>query len=104
MTFRSLTIEKHHSQAEATKAYSFEHKPNFLGSLNAYAWPASAVGFANACDLPIDYVDNCWVRVAVNGASLREFLQLGRAVDPAASEMPNNLNDDDWYVIQEEEF
>lgn len=77
---------------------------NVVSRLNAYTWPADSMNFARERGLPIGYVDNCWSRVALSGADLREFLKLGAAGDQAATNLLKSLVNDDWYVINDEEF
>ena len=72
--------------------------------LNAETWRANSVVLARERGLPTDYIDNCWSRVAVNGADLRHFLQIGAADDPAAARLLKSLDDQKWYVVNEEEF
>ena len=54
-------------------------------------------------DLPIDYVDNCWLRVAMDSTLLRLFLRSGPASDLVAR-LLDKVDDRKWYVVNEEEF
>jgi len=107
MTFRSLFVEEHPSQASATTPYvDWASKPDvpLFCSLNAYTWPTSAWGFAREHNLHMDYVDNCWLLVAVDAEMLRKFLNAGRTEDADVPGILERVTDDHWYVINEEEF
>lgn len=104
MTFRSLIIEEHSDAASAQAPYvAGANHPRF-GSLNAYTWSFSAEVFAKAHDLAIDYVDNCWARVALPAPLLRVFLEMGGDGDPDWEELAGRVVDSRWFVINEEEF
>ena len=107
MTFRSLYVEEHPSRTSATRPYDrATHKfgaPLFR-SLDAHTWPTSARAFAREHQLHTDYVDNCWLLVAVDAPMLRRFLRTGETSDPHVSVIIEQVKDDHWYVINEEEF
>lgn len=106
MTFRSLYVEEHPDRASATAPYdigSAGAAPLFC-FLDAYTWPASALAFAREHDLHTDYVDNCWLLVAVDATMLRAFLQTGVGADPNVPNIIARVRDHHWYVINEEEF
>jgi hypothetical protein len=104
MTYRSLVIEEHRDAASAQAPYvlGVNHPP--FGSLNAYTWRVSAEAFAAVHSLTIDYIDNCWVRVALPASLLRIFLEEGGAGDPHAPDLVSRIVDSRWFVITEEEF
>lgn len=104
MTYKSLTIEEHSDQQSATAAYRNNGDYKRFASLNAFTWPGSAWSFAQDNNLAVDYVDNCWLRVAVNAQGLREFLGIGGGNHPEAFGALEKVCDGYWYVINEEEF
>lgn len=104
MTFRSLFIEEHENQASALEPYVTGKDYALCGSLNAYSWTASAWSFATTHNLPIDYVDNCWLRVAMDSAFLRRFLQSGSGGDSIPALLIAKIDERKWYVVNEEEF
>ena len=106
MTYRSLFIEEHPDRASATILYDSKLKrgaPLFC-FLNAQTWPTSALAFAEEHELHVDYVDNCWLLVALDAAKLRLFLSGGQASDPNVAAILERVKDDHWYVVNEEEF
>ena len=90
MTFRSLFVQEHPNRASATEPYSShnEQAPVFC-SLQAYTWPTSAKGFADEHKLHVDYVDNCWLLIALDGSMLKRFLRAGAAVDSDVPARPH---------------
>jgi hypothetical protein len=100
MTFKSIFVEKHESEIAAKAPYVSGANYSIFGSLNAYTWPHSLKVFADENGLAIDWVDNCWIRVCVNGSQLRSFLALGNELTAMAAEARST----DWYVINEEEY
>lgn len=104
MTYQSLTIEEHSNQRTATAAYRYDGEYKAFASLNAFTWPGSALSFAEDNDLAVDYVDNCWLRVAMNAENMRKFLSVGAECHPEAFGTIEKVCDDCWYVINEEEF
>lgn len=104
LTFRSLFIEEHATRESALTPYVTGGAYMVIAWLNAVTWRANSVVFAREGGFPIDYVDNCWSRVAFSGTDLRHFLQMGAAGDPAAARLLKFLGDQKWYVINEEEF
>lgn len=106
MTYRSLFVEECPDRASATLPYDILLPFNrpVLCFLDARAWPISALTLARDYDLHTDYVDNCWLLVAVDAAMLRQFLHAGEAVDPNVPNILKRIKDDHWYVINEEEF
>ena len=102
LTFRSLFIEEHATRESAVVPYVTGEDYKVVAWLNAETWRANGVSYPHGS--PMDYVDNCWSRVAVSGTGLREFLQMGAASDPAAARLLKSLSDQKWYVINEEEF
>ena len=106
MTFRSLFVEEHPDRASATSPYDIMAKrdaPLFC-SLNAYTWPMSAAYFASEHELHTDYVDNCWLLVAMDGTMLKRFLRTGEEADRDVPVILERVKDDHWYVVNEEEF
>jgi hypothetical protein len=108
MTYRSLFVDEHPSRESATAPYvigaPFSPGVSRFCSLNAYTWPVSAEAFAREHDLHTDYVDNCWVLIALDATLLRAFLGSGSDVDPCVHSIIARTDDDRWYVITEEEF
>jgi len=106
VTYRSLFIDEYPDRASAEAPYdrlkSVEHTT--FCSLQAYTWPFSAQGFAEAWKLPVDYVDNAWLLVPVSPELARKFLRTGANIDPDIPGLIERINDDKWYVINEEEF
>lgn len=106
MTYRSLFVQECPDRASATAPYVRMSPPNrpLFCFLDAHAWPISASTFAHERNLHTDYVDNCWLLVAVDAVRLRTFLRTGEAVDPNVPDILTRIKDDRWYVINEEEF
>lgn len=100
MTFQSMFVEKHDSHESAKAPYVTGANYKIFGSVDAYRWRHSLKVFADENGLPIDWVDNCWIRVCVNGSQLRSFLALGEELTAMAAQARST----DWYVINEEEF
>jgi hypothetical protein len=104
MTYQSLVIEEYPDAASAKATYVLGASNPPFGSLNAYTWPLSARTFAAAHGLTVDYVDNCWVRVAMPAPLFRIFLEEGGAGDPHAPSLTSRIVDGRWFVINEEEY
>lgn len=104
LTFRSLFIEEHLSRESAVKPYQTGGEYFIVARLNAYTWPASSGANAGGPSLPIEYVDNCWTRIAMSGTDVRAFLRLGSHVDQDAARLLMIVDDQKWYVLNEEEF
>lgn len=104
MTYKSLIIESHPSRESAHAPYVVGANRPAIISLNAYSFPKSATRYAKEKGLDIFYVDNAWLRIAIDGVCLREFLAYGSATEPSYDEYIAKINDDRWYVIQEEEY
>jgi hypothetical protein len=67
--------------------------------------PYQLQAWARRYGLEIDYVDNCWLRVEVSDAELRQFLEdLYPAEHPFVSEIVTRLSADTHYIIVAEEF
>ena len=60
--------------------------------------------YAGDADLPIDYVDNCWTRSPMSATGIRAFLRSGSHVDQDAAKLLMIVDDQKWYVLNEEEF
>ncbi|MFZ4689315.1 MAG: hypothetical protein ACOYLS_08760 [Polymorphobacter sp.] len=75
-----------------------------LGSLNGWTWHHSVARFARENALPADYIDNCWVRVAMNADQLTQFLTQDEASAIEAADLIEKVRPDLWYVVSEEEF
>ena len=104
MTYRSLFVEEHPSRESATAPYELGRDAPLFCRLNPYTWPISALIFAREHQLHTDYVDNCWVLVAVDATMLRSFLGAGAGGDADVQSTIARVNDNRWYVINEEEF
>lgn len=104
MTYKSLIIESHSSRESAHAPYVVGVNQPAIISLNAYSFPKSATRFAKEKGLDIFYVDNAWLRTAIDGRLLKEFLAHGTATEPSYAEYIAKIDDDRWYVIQEEEY
>jgi hypothetical protein len=104
LTFRSLTIESHPSlesaQAHEGGGKSYEN----LQSLNAYTFPKPLRAFAEEHRLDIFYVDNAWIRVAMNGRLLKQFMAFGHETEIDLAGQMDRVRDEGWYVVNEEEF
>ena len=100
MTYMSIFVERHPSEASARAPYVTGAGREIFGSVDAYRWPHPLHKFANENGIAIDWVDNCWIRVCVNGSQLRSFLAYGNELTAMAAEAKST----DWYVINEEEF
>ena len=103
MTFMSLLVEQHDTEASAREAHVTAREYAVCGSLDAWSWTASVSSFAATHGLPIDYVDNCWLRVAMDSTLLRLFLHSGPASDQV-TRLLDRVDDRKWYVVNEEEF
>jgi len=104
MTFRSLSIASHESRLSAHETFGATNSSSHLFSLNAYTFPASAVVFAKEHELTIDYVDNAWARIAMDGKLLKQFLAYGAETEPDLEMCLAKIQDDKWYLVSEEEF
>lgn len=102
MTFRSMFIEQYASRESATAPFASGQDHELFGRLNDAA--GTLWSFAKSNKLEPDYVDNCWMRVAVDAAGLRRFLELSLARAPRASELLMLVPDGKWFVINDEEF
>ena len=100
MTFMSIFVEKHSSEESAKAPYVSGASHEVFGSVNAYTWPHPVYKFAEENGLAIDWVDNCWIRVCVDGAQLKAFLAAGESTLGDH----DKIGDSDWFVINEEEF
>jgi len=54
--------------------------------------------------LHVDYVDNCWILVALDGSMLQRFLHAGQAADPMSRLFLGRVEEDRWYVINQEDL
>ena len=106
MTYRSLFVEEYPSGVSATIPHDTKvgRNASLFCWLDADTWPISALAFGQANKLHIDYVDNCWLLVALDAAMLKRFLSAGQTSDPNVSGILERVKDDHWYVINEEEF
>jgi hypothetical protein len=104
MTFRSLTIERHETRESAQAPYRVDHSYHLIFSLNAFTFPKSLHSFAAEQDLPLSYVDNAWLRVAMDGRALKQFLDLGRRTEIGLDSQLQLIEDQRWFVVTEEEF
>lgn len=102
MPFRSLFIEQYESRESATAPFASGNDDQLFGRLNDAA--GTLWSFAKSNKLEPDYVDNCWMRVAVDAAGLRRFLELSLPRAPRAAELLTLVPDDKWFVINDEEF
>jgi hypothetical protein len=101
MTYRTLFVVEYPDRESATAPYDREaanQAPTFF--LDTDNW-GSALWFAKERNLPVDYVDNCWLLVPVNATLAREFLSMVTEADSAVIE---RIDDERWYGINEEEF
>ena len=73
-----------------------------LKLMDSLRW-GSLGGFAAERGLHVEYVDNCWIRVAVDSGQLREFLTHAARLDDAA-QLATVVPPKRWFVINEEEF
>lgn len=100
MTYKSLFIQEYPDRESATGPYDRDaanQAPTFF--LDARNLWGSAGRFAQERNLPVDYVDNCWLLVPVSAALAREFLSMSDRAD-----LVDRIQDEHWYVINEEEF
>lgn len=104
VTYRSLFIEEHASQAEAEEIYRRDRDVVIFGSLDAYGWKYPVARFAREQGLPDDYIDNCWVRVAMDAGTLTRFLQQDTEPSVKAIALLSKIKAGSWYVVSEEEF
>jgi hypothetical protein len=104
LTYRSLWIEAHESQESAEALYFVGRAPKPLISLNAFTFPKSLHSFASEQGLPMSYVDNAWLRVAMAGRELRQFLTFGCRTEVDPDHQVDLIEDDTWFVVSEEEF
>lgn len=102
MTFRSMFIEQYASRESATAPFASEQDHELFGRLDDAA--GSLWGYAKANNLEPDYVDNCWMRVAVDAAGLRRFLEYALPHVPHPKNLLELIEDDKWFVINDEEF
>jgi len=106
MTYRSLFVEEHPNRVSATIPHDTKvgrNAPLFCW-LDTDTWPISALAFAEEHNLHIDYVDNCWLLVALDAATLKQFLRAGQSSDSNVAAILERVKDEHWYVINEEEF
>lgn len=104
MTYRSLIVEEHETRESATAVFVAGGHYKIFALLNAFTWPSPAWAFARDNDLSTDYVDNCWLRVALDAHTLRGFLALGAKTELNIGELIDRVENGHWYVINEEEF
>ena len=100
MTYKSLFIQEYPDRESATAPYDLKAAnpaPTFyLDARNSWG---SAARFAHERELPVEYVDNCWLLVPVSAALARDFLSMADRAD-----LIEHIQDARWYVINEEEF
>lgn len=101
MTFTSFFIEDHPDRESALAPFRSGADYRLFPLLQSISMP-SVWATAREHALPVDYVDNCWMRVAVDADMLRLFL--GTNGDPNAAQAIERVEDDHWYVLNEEEF
>ena len=104
MTFRTLSLEEYGDEEAARKSYECGASTPAIIGLNAYTWPTPADDFARVHCLPIEYIDNVWIRVVVTAALARRFLESGASTEVDAESFFGRIKDGCWYVIEEEEF
>ena len=80
MTFRTLSLEEYDDEETARQSYERGASTPAIIGLNAYTWPTPAAVFAKQHGLPIEYIDNAWIRVVVTAAMARRFLESGASV------------------------
>ncbi len=101
MTFRSTFVEIHSSRDSAVEPYCRSDVP-LLKLMDSLTW-GSLASFAGKHCLHVEYVDNCWIRVAVDNVQLSKFLTNAAGLkdeSQLATEVPLGK----WFVINEEEF
>ena len=103
MTYRSLQVEEYRDKLTAEAPDSAKNAQTFV-SLNAYTFPASAEAWGRQRGHAITYIDNAWVRVAVDAIALREFLNFGKETEIGLEAVLDRVDDNKSYVIEEEEF
>lgn len=104
MTYRTLSLQEYADEESARKSYERGTAASAVMGLNAYTWPNPAAVFAKRHCLPIEYIDNAWIRVVVTAAMARRFLESGASTDVDADSFIVRIKDACWYVIEEEEF
>ena len=104
MTFRSLTVEAPSDRESAHAPFALGMEGTLIASLNTYTFPKSAVVYAKEHGLHIDYIDNCWACVAIDGLTLKGFLAFGRDTELDLELLTDKIDEAGWYVVTEEEF
>ena len=99
-----MFIEEHMSRESAVEPHQTGRKYLIVAWLNAYTWPAGGGADDGDASLLIDYVDNCWTRTAMSATGIRAFLRPGSHVDQDAAKLLMIVDDQKWYVLNEEEF
>lgn len=104
MTFRSLWVEIGSKGGKAEDRPCDESACAVLFSLNAFTFPGSLGVFAEQKGVMQTYVDNAWLRVAMDGAALKEFVALGEATEIELHRKADLIDDAHWYLVSDEEF
>jgi hypothetical protein len=97
-----MFIEQHDSRQSAIAPLASESDHTVIARLDDAA--GTLWSFAKANGLEPDYVDNCWMRVAVDAGQLRTFLTFVLPYVPHPADLLTRIRDDQWFVINDEEF
>jgi hypothetical protein len=60
--------------------------------------------FAKEQGLDVSYVDNAWIRVAMEGRVLKQFMAHGEQTERDLQSQIAHVDDHEWFVVNEEEF
>ena len=101
LTFTSFFIEDHSNRESALEPHRHGADYRLFPLVQSIDLP-TVWATAREHALPVDYVDNCWIRVAVDAPMLRRFL--AAKGDPKAAQAIARIEDDHWYVLNEEEY
>jgi hypothetical protein len=102
MTYRSMFIEQYDSRESANAPFAAPISHRVIARLDDAA--GTLWSFAKVNGLEPDHVDNCWMRVAVDGGQLRTFLTFVLPHVPHPADLATRIKDDQWFVINDEEF
>jgi hypothetical protein len=104
LTFHSLTIERHPSRESAQAPFGAGESYGRLQSLNAFTFPKPLWAFAKEQGLDVSHVDNAWVRVAMDGHVLKQFMAYGDQTERDLEGQIALVDDHESFVVNEEEF
>lgn len=105
MTYTSLQVLNYPETLNAIGLDSYKLKSNTFQCLEKYKTsPDHLAAWARRHDLPIYYIDNCWIRVPVAGKDLRAYYRYIVDDESHLSELEQRIVESANYLIEAEEF